>query len=143
MSSSDSCPSSPEGGTKSEGPDFAKGGGLLPVIAQEARTGEVLMMAYMNAESYAETLATGRAVYFSRSRNQLWRKGEQSGHVQRVVQVFLDCDADTILLKVEQVGGAACHAGFSSCFYREVTPEGLKVVGRRVFDPEKVYGQKK
>lgn len=143
MSSSDSCPSSPEGCTKSEGPDFAKGGGLLPVIAQEARTGEVLMMAYMNAESYAETLATGRAVYFSRSRNQLWRKGEQSGHVQRVVQVFLDCDADTILLKVEQVGGAACHAGFSSCFYREVTPEGLKVVGRRVFDPEKVYGQKK
>jgi len=125
------------------GPDFTKGGGMLPAIAQDAQTGEVLMMAYMSAESYAETLATGRAVYFSRSRNQLWRKGEESGHVQRVLQVFLDCDADTILLKVEQVGGAACHAGFSSCFYRQVTPEGLKVVGRRVFDPEKVYGQKK
>jgi len=123
------------------GPDFAKGGGLLPAIAQDARTGQVLMVAYMNQEAYAETLATGRAVYYSRSRNKLWRKGEQSGNVQRVLGVFLDCDADTILLKVEQIGGAACHAGYESCFYRQVTPEGLKVVGRRVFDPEDMYGK--
>ena len=125
-----------------KGPDFSKTDGLLPAIAQDAQTGEVLMMAYMNEEAYAETLATGRAVYFSRSRNRLWRKGEESGHVQRVLGVYLDCDADTILLKVEQVGGAACHAGYASCFYRQVTPEGLQVVGRRVFDPEKVYGKK-
>jgi phosphoribosyl-AMP cyclohydrolase len=124
------------------GPDFAKGDGLLPAIAQDATTGEVLMMAYMNADAYAETLATGRAVYFSRSRNRLWRKGEESGNVQRVVGVYLDCDADTILLKVEQIGGAACHAGYVSCFYRQITPEGLKVVGRQVFDPEKVYKKK-
>jgi phosphoribosyl-AMP cyclohydrolase len=123
-------------------PDFSKGGGLLPAIAQDAETGEVLMMAYMNPESYAETLATGRAVYYSRSRNRLWRKGEESGNVQRVHAIYVDCDADTILLKVEQIGGAACHAGYKSCFYRQVTPEGLKTVGQRIFDPEKVYGKK-
>jgi len=124
------------------GPDFSNAGGLLPAIAQDAQTGEVLMMAYMNAESFAETLATGRAVYFSRSRNKLWRKGEESGHVQLVRQVLVDCDLDTILLKVEQVGGAACHEGYKSCFYRQVTPEGLQVVARRVFDPGTVYGKK-
>ena len=122
-------------------PDFAKNE-LLPAIVQDAETGEVLMMAYMNAESYAETLATGRAVYYSRSRNRLWRKGEQSGNVQEVRAIYLDCDRDTILLKVKQVGGAACHEGYRSCFYRQVTPDGLKVVGRPVFDPEKVYGKK-
>ena len=120
------------------GPDFAKGGGLLPAIVQDAHSGQVLMMAYMNADSYAETLATGRAVYYSRSRKKLWRKGEQSGHVQRVRAVYVDCDRDTILLEVEQVGGA-CHEGYQSCFYRQVTPEGLKVVGQRVFDPKEVY----
>ena len=120
-------------------PDFAKGDGLLPAIAQDAATGEVLMMAYMNPESYAETLATGRAVYYSRSRNKLWRKGEESGHVQQVQQVLLDCDADTILLKVNQIGGAACHTGYKSCFYRQVSPTGLEVVGTRVFDPDEVY----
>jgi phosphoribosyl-AMP cyclohydrolase len=125
-----------------DGPDFAKGGGLLPAIAQDAETGDVLMLAYMNSESYAETLATGMAVYYSRSRKKLWRKGEQSGHVQRVHAVFLDCDADTILLKVEQVGGAACHEGYRSCFFRQVTPEGLRTVGQRVFAPEDVYGKK-
>ena len=125
-----------------DGPDFAKGDGLLPAIAQDAETGEVLMMAYMNAESYAETLATGRAVYYSRSRKKLWRKGEESGHVQEVRAIYLDCDADTLLLSVNQVGGAACHAGYKSCFYRQVTPEGLKAVGTRVFDPEQVYGKK-
>ena len=97
------------------------------------------MLAYMNPESYAETLATGLAVYYSRSRKRLWRKGEQSGHVQQVRAVLIDCDNDTILLSVDQVGGAACHAGYRSCFYREVTPQGLKVVGQRVFDPERVY----
>jgi phosphoribosyl-AMP cyclohydrolase len=120
-------------------PDFSKGGGLLPAIAQDASTGEVLMMAYMNPESYAETLATGRAVYYSRSRNKLWRKGEESGNVQKVRAVYLDCDNDTILLSVEQIGGAACHTGYKSCFFRQVTPDGLKVVGQRVFDPAKVY----
>jgi phosphoribosyl-AMP cyclohydrolase len=121
------------------GPDFAKGDGLLPAIAQDAETGEVLMMAYMNAESYAETVATGRAVYFSRSRNKLWRKGEESGHVQQVQSIYLDCDADTILLKVKQLGDAACHTGYRSCFYRRVTAAGLEVVGERVFDPAEVY----
>ncbi|NUQ65387.1 MAG: phosphoribosyl-AMP cyclohydrolase [Pirellulales bacterium] len=127
---------------QSDCPDFAKGGGLLPAIAQDVVTGEVLMMAYMNLESYAETLATGRAVYYSRSRNKLWRKGEESGNVQKVHAIFVDCDADTILLKVEQVGGAACHAGYKSCFYRQVTPAGLKTVGEQVFDPQEVYGRK-
>lgn len=124
------------------GPDFDKGGGMLPTIAQDAQTGEVLMMAYMNAESYAETLATGRAVYFSRSRNKLWRKGEESGHVQQVLGVYLDCDRDTILLKVNQLGGAACHEGYKSCFFRQVTPQGLKVVAERLFDPAEVYKKK-
>jgi phosphoribosyl-AMP cyclohydrolase len=123
-------------------PDFSKAGGLLPVVAQDAATGEVLMLAYMNAESFAETLATGRAVYFSRGRNQLWRKGEESGHVQLVKEIFVDCDADTLLLKVEQVGGAACHEGYRSCFFRQMTPEGPKIVAQRVFDPAKVYGKK-
>lgn len=123
-------------------PDFARGGGLLPAIVQDAETGAVLMLAYMNAESYAETLASGRAVYYSRSRKKLWRKGEQSGNVQNVRAVYLDCDRDTILLKVEQVGGAACHEGYQSCFFRQVTSDGLRVVGRRVFDPDEVYGKK-
>lgn len=120
-------------------PDFAKGDGLLPAIAQDAESGEVLMLAYMNAESYAETVATGRAVYFSRSRGKLWRKGEESGNVQEVRSIFVDCDADTILLKVRQIGGAACHEGYASCFFRQVTPDGPKVVAQRVFDPATVY----
>ena len=122
-------------------PDFSAPGGLLPAIAQDAATGEVLMLAYMNRESYAETLRTGEAVYYSRSRGKLWRKGEESGHIQRVQAIYLDCDADTILLRVEQVGGAACHEGYRSCFFRRVTPQGLEIVGQRVFDPRQVYGQ--
>ena len=122
-----------------EGPDFSRGDGLLPVIAQDAQTGEVLMLAYMNAESYAQTLATGNAIYYSRSRKKLWRKGEQSGNVQKVKAIYVDCDRDTILLSVEQLGGAACHEGYKSCFFRKVTPDGLKTVAHRVFDPEKVY----
>jgi len=120
-------------------PDFSKSGGLLPAIAQDAETGEVLMMAYMNDESYSETLSSGRAVYYSRSRNKLWRKGEESGHVQEIREIFLDCDADTILLKVRQIGDAACHTGYRSCFYRRVGQDGLEIVGTRVFDPDEVY----
>jgi len=126
----------------SDSPDFSKGDGLLPAIAQDAATGDVLMMAYMNAESYAETLQTGRAVYFSRSRNKLWRKGEESGNVQQVESVWLDCDRDTILLKVRQIGDAACHTGYRSCFFSRVTPQGLVEEGTKVFDPEKVYQKK-
>src|SRR5262245_12602631 len=119
--------------------DFEKNGGLVPAVAQDAATGQVLMLAWMNREAYEETLRTGRAVYYSRSRGRLWRKGEESGHVQEVRGVFLDCDSDTVLLKVNQVGGAACHEGYASCFFREVTPTGLRVVAEKVFDPTAVY----
>ena len=119
--------------------NFEKQGGLVPAIAQDAATGQVLMMAWMNREAYEETLRTGRACYFSRSRNRLWRKGEESGNVQEVKAVFIDCDADTILLKVKQIGGAACHEGYPSCFFRQVEGDGFKVVGERVFDPKQVY----
>ena len=129
-------------GSIPQAPDFSKGDGLLPAIAQDADTGEVLMLAYMNEESYAETLRTGQAIYFSRSRGKLWRKGEESGNVQEVVEIHVDCDEDTILLKVNQIGDAACLKGFRSCFFRQVTPEGLRIVGTRVFDPDEVYGKK-
>ena len=119
--------------------DFDKAGGLVPAVAQDADTGAVLMLAWMNREAYEETLRTRRAVYFSRSRNKLWRKGEESGHVQEVREIFVDCDADTVLLKVHQVGGAACHEGYASCFFRRVEPDGLKVVAEKVFDPKLVY----
>ena len=120
-------------------PDFGKCDGLLPVIAQDDTTGDVLMMAYMNEEAYDETLKTSRAVYYSRSRNKLWRKGEESGHVQMVRTIFIDCDSDTLLIRVEQIGGAACHEGFKSCFFRQITPDGAKIIGERVFDPNEVY----
>ena len=97
------------------------------------------MLAWMNQEAYEETLRTGQACYYSRSRTRLWRKGEESGHVQEVRGVFIDCDADTILLKVHQIGGAACHEGYRSCFFRKVQDGGLEVVGERVFDPKQVY----
>jgi phosphoribosyl-AMP cyclohydrolase len=119
--------------------DFAKTGGLVPVIAQDADSGQVLMLAWMNQEAYEETLRTGRACYYSRSRNRLWRKGEESGHVQEVREVYIDCDGDTVLLKVKQVGGAACHEGYASCFFRKVEGDRLQVVGERLFDPAKVY----
>ena len=122
--------------------DFEKHGGLIPAIAQEADTGQVLMLAWMNREAFDETLRTGRACYFSRSRKKLWRKGEESGHVQEVREVYIDCDADTVLLKVKQVGAAACHEGFVSCFFRKVDGDELKVIGERVFDPKEVYGKK-
>jgi phosphoribosyl-AMP cyclohydrolase len=119
--------------------DFDKAGGLVPAIAQDADTGQVLMMAWMNREAFEETLRTKRACYFSRSRGRLWRKGEESGHVQEVREVYIDCDADTILLKVKQVGGAACHEGYASCFFRRVQGDQLQTIGERVFDPKQVY----
>lgn len=119
--------------------DFKKGGGLLPVIAQDARTGEVLMLAYMNEEAYRRTLETGKAWYYSRSRDAYWMKGESSGHVQEVREIRVDCDADTVLLKIDQVGGAACHTGQRSCFYRRVEGDAWVVDGVQVFDPAEVY----
>ena len=126
----------------SEGPDFEKMP-LIPVIAQDSASGDVLMLAYMNAESYEETLKTGHVCYFSRSRHKLWRKGEESGNVQKLHGLYFDCDADTILVKVDQIGGAACHTGFRICFYRKVDPEtrGIAEQGERVFDPKVVYGK--
>ena len=119
--------------------NFDRSGGLVSAIAQDAETGEVLMIAWMNREAFEETLRTGRAVYFSRSRNKLWRKGEESGHVQQVKEVLVDCDADAVLLKVHQVGGAACHEGYKSCFFRKIEANELKVIAQRVFDPSTVY----
>jgi len=122
-------------------PVFTADDSLIPAIAQDAATGRVLMLAYMNREAWQQTLATGEAVYYSRSRGRLWKKGEQSGNVQRVQEIFVDCDGDTILLKVEQLGGAACHEGYQSCFYRQQNDQGWKVVEKRVFDPKDVYDQ--
>ena len=122
--------------------NFDKAGGLVPAIAQDADTGEVLMLAWMNREAFDETVRTARACYYSRSRGKLWRKGEESGHVQEVRGVYLDCDADTVLLKVKQVGGAACHEGYPSCFFRKLDGDELRVVAERVFDPKAVYGKR-
>src|SRR5207248_8512103 len=119
--------------------DFTKSNALLPAIAQDTDTGQVLMLAWMNQEAYEETLRTGRAVYYSRSRGKLWRKGEESGHIQEVHEIYIDCDADTILLKVHQIGGAACHEGYASCFFRQVEGSQVKVIGERLFDPKQVY----
>ena len=123
-----------------DGPDFDKSP-MIPAIAQDAESGTVLMLAYMNRDSYQETLKTGRVCYYSRSRDRLWRKGEESGNVQHLKHVYYDCDADTILVKVEQVGGAACHEGYESCFFREIDPTTghPKVIAERVFDPAEVY----
>ncbi|MEE3370282.1 MAG: phosphoribosyl-AMP cyclohydrolase [Planctomycetota bacterium] len=122
------------------GPDFDKHS-LLPVIAQDFESGDVLMLAYMNREAYAETLNTGRVCYYSRSRQKLWRKGEESGNIQEVKELFFDCDADTLLVKVNQIGGAACHEGYRSCFFRQINPStaAINTVGERVFDPAEVY----
>jgi len=124
--------------------DFSKSpDGLIPAIAQDAATGEVLMFAYMNAESWEETVRTGRAVYYSRSRKKLWRKGEESGNVQFVREILVDCDLDTVVLKVEQIGGAACHEGYSTCFFRRLEDGEWKTwKTERIFDPAGVYGKK-
>lgn len=120
-------------------PRFDKLGGLLPAVVQEAESGRVLMLAFMDQTAWELTLKTGEAHYFSRSRRQIWHKGDTSGHVQRVKEIFLDCDADAVLLKVEQVGGAACHEGYQSCFFRRYAGGDWEVVGTRVFDPKEVY----
>ncbi|WP_146595266.1 phosphoribosyl-AMP cyclohydrolase [Novipirellula galeiformis] len=124
-------------------PNFARGtDGLLPAIAQDATNDRVLMMAWMNEEAWKETLQSGYAVYYSRSRSQLWRKGETSGHRQQIEEIRVDCDADTILLKVHQKG-AACHEGFESCFFRKVNAEGtVAIADERLVDPAQVYGKK-
>jgi phosphoribosyl-AMP cyclohydrolase len=119
--------------------DFEKSGGLVAAIAQDHTTGEVLMIAWMNRDAFEETVRTKRAVYFSRSRNKLWRKGEESGNVQEVKEILVDCDNDAILLKVNQIGGAACHEGYKSCFFRRLDNNDLKVIAERVFDPKQVY----
>ena len=122
------------------GPDFSKNE-LIPAIAQDSASGDVLMMAWMNTESYEETLRTGRVCYYSRSRQKLWRKGEESGNVQELHSIYFDCDGDTLLVKVNQIGGAACHEGFRSCFFRRVDPasQSYTIEGERVFDPQSVY----
>jgi phosphoribosyl-AMP cyclohydrolase len=119
--------------------DFEKTGGLIPAIAQDVDSGEVLMMAYMNREAWEATLRSGRATYFSRSRQSLWVKGETSGHVQIVHEVRIDCDDDTVLLRVKQIGGAACHTGHRSCFHKRVENGSITVTDTPVFDPKEVY----
>ncbi|QTA88657.1 phosphoribosyl-AMP cyclohydrolase [Desulfonema magnum] len=121
--------------------DFDKTGGLLPVVVQDYETNEVLMLAFMNETAWEATLSTNKATYYSRSRKKLWVKGESSGNVQNVKEIRIDCDDDTILLKVEQVGGAACHMGYKSCFFRKVEDGSLTVMGKPVFDPKEVYGE--
>jgi phosphoribosyl-AMP cyclohydrolase len=120
--------------------DFEKGNGLLPAIIQDYRTGKVLMLAYLNEASWRRTLETGEAHYWSRSRQEIWHKGETSGHIQVIKEILVDCDQDTVLFRVEQVGGAACHTGHVSCFYRKLAENGEVVtVEEKLFDPEKVY----
>jgi phosphoribosyl-AMP cyclohydrolase len=119
--------------------DFNKSGGMVPVIFQDQKTGEVLMLAYMNEEAYSLSIKTGLAHYWSRSKNRIWKKGEESGHIQEIKEVRIDCDNDTILMKVHQVGGAACHEGYRSCFFRKVVNDKTEIEGERIFDPSKVY----
>jgi len=120
---------------------FEKLGGLIPGIVQDHRTGEVLMLGYLNADALAETQRSGEVHFFSRSRKQLWKKGETSGHVLRVREIRLDCDADALLLLVEPVGPGVCHEGYRSCFFREFTTEGHpRVIAERSFVPGEVYG---
>ena len=114
--------------------------GLIPVVVQDASNGEILMLAWMNEQSLQQTLKTGKTHFWSRSRKKLWLKGEHSGHFQTVKEIYLDCDGDTLLIKVEQKGGA-CHTGYRSCFYRKVEEEGKLVIrGEKVFEPHQVYG---
>ncbi|MCF7792082.1 MAG: phosphoribosyl-AMP cyclohydrolase [Victivallales bacterium] len=115
--------------------------GLIPAIAQDWRTNEILMLAYINKESWNETLKSGNATYWSRSRQKLWKKGESSGNVQVVKEILIDCDEDTVIFKVDQIGDAACHLGFRSCFFRkyDIESDSIKTVGKKVFNPEDVY----
>lgn len=122
-------------------PDFDKLGGLIPAIVQDDATGEVLMLAFMNQQAWEATLKTGKATYWSRTRQELWIKGQTSGHQQIVKEIRVDCDADTVLLKIEQLGGAACHTGHRSCFHKKVENGSVQIVGEPVFDPKEVYGK--
>ena len=116
--------------------------GLVPAIAQDWQTGDVLMLAWMNAESLALTMAEKRAVYWSRSRQAVWRKGEESGNVQKLRELRIDCDADTVLMKVEQIGGIACHTGRRHCFFQRVDEGGVTITEDVLKDPETLYGKK-
>ncbi|PLX47815.1 MAG: phosphoribosyl-AMP cyclohydrolase [Desulfobulbaceae bacterium] len=120
---------------------FDKGDGLLPAIAQDYASGQVLMLAYINEEAWRKTLETGKAHYWSRSRNKLWLKGESSNHIQLIKEILVDCDEDTVVFRVEQLGGAACHKGYASCFFRTVSRDGLQVNQDPVFDPQEVYNK--
>lgn len=119
--------------------DFDKMGGLIPVIAQDYLSGRVLMLAFMNEEAWQTTLSTGFVTYYSRSRNELWTKGKTSGNMQKVKEIYTDCDDDSILIKIEQMGGAACHTGFESCFHKKIEDGEIRIIGTRVFDPKEVY----
>jgi len=119
--------------------DFAKGDGLVPVIVQDYRSREVLMMGYMNRRAWGKTRRTGKAHYYSRSRRRLWLKGEESGHFQEVKQAFIDCDNDTLLLQVKQLGGGACHLGYRSCFFRKRRGRNWRIAAGKAFKPEEVY----
>ena len=121
--------------------DFKKMGGLIPVITQDHATNEILMQAFVDEVAVEKTLETGDAHYFSRSKNRIWKKGESSGHVQKIKEILVDCDNDSIVFKVEQLGGAACHVGYNSCFYRRITSDGsFQMLDKeKVFDPDKVY----
>jgi phosphoribosyl-AMP cyclohydrolase len=122
--------------------DFEKLGGLIPAIVQDARTGEVLMLGFMNEEAYEATRTSGAVTFYSRSRGKLWRKGERSGHTLRVLEVRVDCDADAILVRVDPAGPGVCHEGYRSCFFRRIGEDGAAdVVEERVFDPDVVYGR--
>ena len=119
--------------------EFNKAGGLVPAIVQDYQTGEILMLAYMNRDAFNATLSSGNATYYSRSRQTLWVKGETSGNIQLIKEIRIDCDDDTVLLKVEQLGGAACHTGYRSCFYKKVEDGSIRITKEPVFDPGKVY----
>ena len=119
--------------------DFEKMGGLIPAIVQDDASGDVLMLAYMNAEAFEATLKNGQATFYSRSRSELWVKGKTSGNVQMVKAVYVDCDNDAILVRVDQIGGAACHTGYRSCFHRKIEKGAVQIVGEPVFDPKEVY----
>ena len=124
--------------------DFQKAGGFVPAIIQDKLTGDVLMLGFMNLEAFAQTQRTGEVVFFSRSRNKLWKKGETSGHVLRVLEMRVDCDADALLVGVEPLGPGVCHEGYRSCFFREIDPEGdTRIVAERIFAPEKVYAKER
>jgi phosphoribosyl-AMP cyclohydrolase len=129
---------------KSVNIDFDKAGGLVPAIIQDHRSGEVLMLGFMNSASLAETQSSGEVVFFSRSRNKLWKKGESSGHVLKVRELRVDCDGDALLVRVEAIGPGVCHEGYRSCFFRKLEPDGLaKIIEERAFAPETVYGRQK